>query len=69
MTDVKLNVPDVSCDHCVMTVTNAMKALPGVEDVQVHLEDKKVDVRYDQTKLDEQQIRAALDQAGYPVAA
>ncbi len=69
MTDVKLNVPDVSCDHCVMTVTNAMKALPGVEDVQVHLEDKKVDVRYDQSKLDEQQIRAALDEAGYPVAA
>ncbi len=69
MTDVKLNVPDMDCDHCVMTVTNAMKALPGVEDVQVHLEDKKVDVRYDQSKLDEQQIRTALDEAGYPVAA
>jgi copper chaperone len=69
MTDVKLNVPDMDCDHCVMTVTNAMKALPGVEDVRVNLENKKVDVRYDQSKLDEQQIRAALDEAGYPVAA
>jgi copper chaperone len=64
-----LNVPDMDCDHCVMTVTNAMKALPGVEDVRVNLENKKVDVRYDQSKLDEQQIRAALDEAGYPVAA
>lgn len=68
MTDVKLNVPDMDCDHCVMTVTNAMKELAGVEDVQVSLADKQVDVRYDASKLNEQQIRAALDEAGYPVA-
>ncbi len=68
MTDVKLNVPDMECDHCIMRVTSAAKEA-GAEDVQVNLESKQVDVRYDESKVTEQQIRQALDEAGYPVAA
>jgi copper chaperone len=68
MTEVKLNVPDVSCDHCIHNVTTALKELQGVAEVKVDLDDKQVDVRYDAAKVNEQQLRAALDEAGYPVA-
>ncbi len=68
MTDVKLNLPDMECDHCVMTVTKAAQELPGVADVKVNLADKQAEIRYDPAKVNEQQIRAALDEAGYPAA-
>jgi copper chaperone len=68
MTEVKLNVPDVECDHCIHTVTTALKELQGVDEVNVDLATKKVDVRYDAAKVNEQKIREALDEAGYPVA-
>ncbi len=68
MTDIKLNLPDMNCDHCVQRVTSAAKELPGVEDVKVSLADKQAEISYDATKVNEQQIRAALDEAGYPAA-
>ncbi len=68
MTDLKLNLPDMDCDHCVMTVTKAAKGLLGVAEVKVNLEGKEAEIRYDAAKVSEQQIRAALDEAGYPAA-
>lgn len=68
MTEVKLNVPDVSCDHCIHTVTTALKELQGVDKVNVDLDTKLVDVVYDASKVNEQQMREVLDEAGYPVA-
>ncbi len=68
MTEVKLNVPDMDCDHCIMRVTSAAKAA-GAEDVQVDLASKQVNVRFDPSKVTEQQLHAALAEAGYPVAA
>jgi len=39
MTDIKLNVPDVECDHCIMRVTSAAKEV-GADQVRVNLADK-----------------------------
>jgi len=68
MSDVKLNLPDMDCDHCVQRVTQAAQELPGIEDVKVSLADKQAEIRYDGSKVNEQQIRAALDEAGYRAA-
>ena len=64
---ITYSVPDVSCDHCRAAITNEVGPLPGVESVQVDLEAKTVTVTGDQ--LDEQAIVAAIDEAGYEVAA
>ncbi|PZS04347.1 MAG: heavy metal transporter [Candidatus Chloroheliales bacterium] len=58
----------MDCDHCVTTVTNAAQELPGVEDVKVSLADKQAEIRFDAAKVNEQQIRAAIEEAGYPPA-
>ena len=31
---IKLNVPAISCNHCVATIQRETKDLPGVEEVQ-----------------------------------
>lgn len=61
-----LTAPDISCSHCVATVTEAVGALAGVERVAASEETKQVVVEYDEQRVSESQIRAALDEAGYP---
>ena len=45
MKTVELNVPDMSCGHCVTTVQAALAAVEGVRDVDVALPTKRATVR------------------------
>ena len=67
MSTVTFSVPDVSCGHCRMAITNEVAPLPGVESIVVDLDTKTVTVTGE--PLDEQAIVAAIDEAGYEVAA
>jgi copper chaperone len=60
---VEFVVPDISCEHCRRTVTEALIALPRVESVQVDLKTKQVAVEGE--GLDGAALRAALIDAGY----
>ena len=60
--------PDISCQHCVMTIREEIGALPGVSDVQADAETKQVTVQFDPATVSKDQIAATLDEAGYPVA-
>ena len=66
--DITLNVPDVSCEHCVKTIDGAVGALPGVEMVRTDIPTKTVQVRFEPDKVSLQQIETTLDDAGYSVA-
>jgi copper chaperone len=61
------NVPGVSCAHCKQAIEGEVSQVQGVESVDVDLEAKTVTV--DAEPLDEQAIIAAIDEAGYEVAA
>lgn len=64
MTTERFRVPDVSCQHCVNAITSEVSALPGVQRVQVALDDKTVIVEHgEQVSID--QIIAAINEAGY----
>lgn len=67
MSTITYSVPGISCGHCRMAITNEVAPLPGVESVEVDLDAKTVTVTGD--ALDEQAIIAAIDEAGYEVAA
>lgn len=58
----ELKVTGMSCGHCVKTVEGALKAVPGVEDVQVSLEAGKATV---QGNADAQALVAAVKEEGY----
>lgn len=60
------SVPGVSCGHCRAAVTAEIEKLAGVSSVDVDLETKRVAVAG--TELDDDAVRAAIDEAGYDVA-
>lgn len=61
--------PDISCEHCKMTIEKALGALKGVQGVNVAIEPKQVTVRYDPDAIAWEQIAAKLEEEGYPVSA
>ena len=63
---VTYTVPGMSCGHCKAAVTEEVTEVAGVEQVEVDLETKRVVVSG--TGLDDEKLRAAIDEAGYEVA-
>jgi copper chaperone len=66
--EITLSVPDVSCEHCVKTVSGALGALPGINTVNVDLTSKTVSLRYEPAQVTLERIEETLDDAGYTVA-
>ena len=64
---VALTVEGMSCDHCKNAVEKAVRALPGVLAAEVDLAAKRLQVDFDPTKTSLQDIKAAVDDAGYVI--
>ena len=60
-------VTGMTCDHCVAAVRGEVSNVPGVTDVTVDLAAGRVSV--DGTGFTDEQIRAAVDEAGYTLVA
>jgi len=56
----------ISCGHCKMTVENTGNALDGVSSITADPESKKIEVTYDENVITLDEIRQAIDKAGYP---
>ena len=65
MKKITLDVPAVYGDHHVMEVRRMLLALPGISDIYVSSAFHLVEVQYDENKIDENQIKKTLDEAGY----
>jgi len=57
-------VPDMTCQHCVKTLEEALKKLDGVKDVRISLKKKEVEV---EAEVSEAEIISAIEKAGYSV--
>jgi copper chaperone len=57
-------VTGMTCGHCVSAVSGEVGQLPGVTDVEVDLASGAVTVTSDEP-LDDDAVRAAVDEAGY----
>ena len=68
MNTTTLNVPDISCGHCKSSIEGAVAALDGIASVEVHIEEKTVDLSFDDGALAIDQIIAAIEEVGYDVA-
>ena len=67
MEKVTLNVEGMSCGHCVKAVEGSVGALKGVSTVKVDLENKKVDVEFNQEEVTLDVIKETIDDQGYEV--
>ncbi|MGN6561934.1 MAG: heavy-metal-associated domain-containing protein [Thermomicrobiales bacterium] len=63
-----LTTPDISCEHCVMTIEKALGALDGVRQVRANEQTKQVRVEFDPDRVTLTRIEDVLDDEGYPVA-
>ncbi len=66
MTTRSYTVGGMSCEHCVNAVTAEVGEVPGVRDVAVDLDTGTVTVTGD--SIDDEAVRAAVDEAGYSLA-
>ncbi len=60
-------VEGMSCNHCVDAITQGMKVLKGVVDVNVNLEKRSVQVDYDEREIDPLVMEKAIEELGYDV--
>jgi copper chaperone len=65
METITLEVNGMTCDGCVRSVTKALKALPGVGDVEVSLAKAEVRIAYTPREVSIERLKAAIDDAGY----
>lgn len=67
MNTATINVDGMSCQHCVMRVRKALEALSGITSMNVEV--GKVSVSFDEAKVSQKDIEAAITRAGYKVKA
>ena len=63
---VTLSVPTMTCPLCPITVRKALRAVPGVDKVNVKYAQKNVIVTYDDAKTNVVALTKATANAGYP---
>jgi copper chaperone len=69
MTDKTLSVEGMSCAHCKAAVEGELNKLSGVEAARVDVEKGTVEVTYDEAKVTTEDLKGAIEEAGYTVAA
>lgn len=67
MSTITLTVPNISCHHCVRTITSELQDLKGVQQVEADVDSKQVKVVYEPPAT-EQAIEDLLAEINYPAA-
>ncbi|SHM39522.1 copper chaperone CopZ [Gracilibacillus kekensis] len=62
-----LEVQGMTCGHCKASVEGALNDLSGVSQVEVNLDNGKVDITYDDTKVTIKEMQEAVEEQGYEV--
>ncbi len=63
-----LTAPKIKCEGCAQTITQALTPLPGIGNVEVDIERKRVTVAYEPGTVSVAQIKTKLGEAGFPPA-
>jgi copper chaperone len=61
------DVEGMSCNHCVNSIKKAVGELDGVGTVDVDLTTKKVRVDYNDSLVNDEKIKAVIEDQGYDV--
>ena len=58
-------VPDMSCTNCAMKLESLEDTLEGVKEIDASYHQLQMTVEYEETKLTDEQIIAAVKKKGY----
>lgn len=62
-----LVVPGMGSNHCAGLVSTSLRRLVGISDIQTNIANHHVDVEFDKSVLQPEQLKAAVERAGYDV--
>lgn len=65
MKEVKLNIEGMHCTGCSTRLEKVLNNVDGVENAKVSLEEKKADIKYDETQVSEKELIEAVKDAGF----
>lgn len=66
MTEKTVNVPNISCGHCVATVEREVGEVAGVGSVHADQASKNVTISWDPDATDWVAIRGKMEEINYP---
>ena len=64
-TETTLKIPAIHCGGCVKTVTQTLEALPSVKVTEADSESKLVHLQFEESAVNLDRIREALDEVGF----
>ena len=65
MKEVKLNIEGMHCTGCSTRLEKVLNNVDGVESAKVSLEEKKADIKYDETQVNEKELIDVVEDAGF----
>lgn len=66
-TTERLSIPDMKCQGCTQRVSNVLERLEGVRSAEVSLEDKAATVEVEDGAVDSEDLKVAVEKAGYTI--
>ncbi len=64
-TETTLKIPAIHCGGCVKTVTQTLEARPSVKVTEADSESKLVHLQFEESAVNLDRIREALDEVGF----
>ncbi|HJL77793.1 MAG TPA: heavy metal-associated domain-containing protein [Candidatus Marinimicrobia bacterium] len=62
---VKIDLPTIQCGACQQTITEGLKELEGVQTAYVNLNEEKVLIKYDKTRITLDDLKQTIAKLGY----
>ena len=69
MASIKLNVEGITCGGCEKSIRNALLAQDGVNEATASHTTGAVDIEFDDKKIQQEELKQAIEDAGFDVAA
>lgn len=67
MEQTTLKIEGMTCDHCKAAVTNALKELEGVSEVNVDVKEGTAKVAYNSSSVSVSEMNEAVEEQGYDI--
>lgn len=65
MEEILFNIPNISCQHCVMRIKQQLSQIEGVDEIEASVETQEVRVWFE-APATESQLLEALEEINYP---
>jgi copper chaperone len=65
METTQIKVQGMTCGGCVASVKRALQQIDGVANVEVSLDQAQARVEYDPARVNQSQLRSAIEDAGF----